>query len=343
MITFGDIKDFIAPYVKGSGVCPDDPRCKDAVNEAIERLMVKPNLVEHLLIRNVRFLAYGNYITLPRNIDRILRMRIGNYDATQTDPVSGTYPAIAANMWYEFMDSGPGLRREDSIAGQDMYDLGETSTRYDIPVSSTVAGYRLMALSDNDEDAGATILIRGLDETGREVFFDGSIGEPLPIQPKEFATYTSTLFHRIDNVIKPRTKGYIYLMTYDPDTEEVFHLAEYHPDETICRYRRYGFRGHNYDEDDVPFCYYIAALVKLRFVPVTQDSDMLQIANRSALKTMVQAIHLYDSGDPEKAAAYEGIAEKILADETQNRIEDPAFPLDVQANAWLTADSPAML
>jgi hypothetical protein len=332
MITFGDIKNFIAPYAFG-GVCPDDPRCLDAVNEAVERLLGKPDLVEKLAVRPMRITAWGNSFTTPRLVDRVLKVRIN-------ETVSNAY-----SVWYEFMTSGPGMARGDVSGYQDLIDRGEAATCYDIPTHKS--GYHLLALSDSPDDQNLELLVRGLDETGREVFYNGRVGERIPLTggfgDESVATFTTNKFSRIINVSKPRTAGHVFLMTWDPVTGERFHLADYHPDETTPSYRRYSLKGWNYDKNAVPTPFDIHALVKVRAVPVTRDEDLLLISNRSALKAMVQAIHLYDSNDPERGAAYEGIAERILLDETANYAFDPNAGLDFQAAGWSMGDIPSIL
>lgn len=328
MMTFGDIKAFVAPFAHG-GVCPDDPRCIDAVNEAVERLVGKPNLTEKLTIRAMRITAWGNMLTLPRIVDRVLKVR---YDG---DAVS------AHSRWYEFMANGPGFARDDSLGYQDLIDRGETPVQYDIP--SHADGYHLLVLSDHEEDTGTRVRVRGLDETGREVLTDG-MGELIPItgghEEGSYATFSTALFSDIINVSKPRTNGYVYLSTWDPDTGERFHLATYHPDETTPSYRRYSLKGWNFDSDAVPYSHSVFALAKLRAVPATRDEDPLLIDNRSAIKAMVQALYNYDSGSPKEGASYEGIAEKILLDETINYALNPAEGLDIQEDAWFGGDIP---
>jgi len=333
MITFGDIKSFIAPYAFG-GVCPDDQRCMDAVNEAIERLLYKPDLVEKMAVRTLRITAFGNAFTAPRFVERVLKARIDN----------GT--VSTRSQWYEFMASGPGMAEDDASGRQDLLDRGEVATQYNIPDNQD-SGYHLMALSDNVADADLALRVRGLDETGREVFFDNQIGEAIPLTGgagvDTIGAYSTNLFSKITNVIKPKTTGYIYLMTWNPTTGERFQLATYHPDETVPAYRQYSFKGYNYNAEAVPFTYDVFALVKVRPVPITRDEDLLLISNRSAIKAMVQAIHAYDSNDPERGAAYEGIAEKILIDETRNYSFDPSEGLDFQCQGWSMGDIPSIL
>lgn len=328
MTTFGDIKDFIARFADG-GVCPDSDRCKDAVSEAIERLLGKPALAEKLAIRSMRITAWGNTVTMPRIVNRVLKVRYDNR------------PAYAWTKWYEFMANGPGFTGEDSLGIQDLVDRGEVPTQYDIP--SHQSGYHLLVLTDNKEDEGTELRIRGLDETEREVRTDG-MGELVPIaggyDDESVGIYTTALFSSIINVTKPRTNGYVYLSTWNPETGERFHLATYHPDETAPSYRRYAFKGWNFNDEAEPCSHDVYALVKVRAMPITRDEDILLVDNRSALKAMVQAIRYYDAGDAKSGAAYEGIAERILADDTEDYSFEPSEGLDVQTDTWMGGDIP---
>lgn len=326
MMTFLDIKNYLAPYVEG-GVCPEDERVMRTVDEAIERLTLKPGLANKLLLRHVRMVLRGSYITMPRCINRILKARID--DCTTT----GVY-----SKWYEFLDCGPGPESMDSL---DLVDLGEVCIQYDLPGDT---GVYLVAFSDAEEDETARILIRGIDAAGKEVRGPNDvIGERLLMPTPPTAVKSYSLFTRVTNVIKPVTNGYITLSAIDPADGKIYQLACYAPNETTPSYRRYQINGLGYDAEDAPFTADMKALVQMRPVPITHDSDFLLVDNRAALKAMCQAIYYFNKGDAERGAAYEAIAERILMDEAMSYAHNADDQINVQLQGWATGGIPALL
>jgi hypothetical protein len=324
MMTFGNIKHYISPFVEG-GVCPDDPRVKRTVDEAIERLVQKPSLGYRMLLRHIRMPLRGSYVTLPRCVDKLISARIDSR-------ITGVY-----SKWYEFMDNGPG---PESMAGLDLVDLGEMCTQYEIPDSRPM--YLVVNSDRPEEDDGARIHVRGLDPTGREVRDpQNRVGEILELQGASAVKSYST-FVSVNSISKPVTKGYVFLSALDPATGEMYTLACYSPSETTPSYRRYQINGLGYNEQDKAFTAEMQALVKLRPVEITDDSDVLLITNRAALKIMCQAIYYYNTGDAERGGAYEATAERLLAEETINTSQPSQDTAAVQV-MWGAGEIPGLL
>jgi len=317
MLTFADVKAYLAPFVHG-GMCPDDPRVMRTIDEAIERLVQKPNLTYKLLLRHIQMPLRGSYVTLPRCVDKIINARIDNCATT------GVF-----SKWYEFLENGPGPESDCSLG---LVDLGEVCTQFDNPVET---GAYLIVSSDRVEDAGLQLHVRGTDINGREVRDEQNrLGEFLDIPGGTVASKSYGLFSRVGNIRKPVTAGYVFISAIDPLTGEIFLLGHMAPAETVPSYRRYQINGMGYDDDDEPYTATMKALVKLRPVPLTHDTDVLLVSNRPALKAMCQAIYFYDSGDADKGAAYEVIAERILMDETANYSQGTKDTLNVQVEGW---------
>lgn len=77
----------------------------------------------------------------------------------------------------------------------------------------------------------------------------------------------------------------------------------------------------------------VIALVKVKFVPVDGDNDLVLINNTAALKFMVQAIQLEESNDDEAAAAKEQKAIRELNLQLQDRQPDDQVPVDLGETA----------
>lgn len=332
MQTLGDLLPHLAPFADG-GLCADDTggpsgtnRVVLRINEAGERLWQK--LGSRGTIHCVRICAHNGCITLGRDIEKILKARI-----------DGTF-AHVFDKWYEFIEGGPGMLDDDTSNYIDLIDRAQVVTQYDIPEPM-----RIMVFSDTAELATSQILIRGFDETNREVRteIDGQwvMGEYVPIT-RDIGFYTRNKFSHITNILKPVTNGYVYLSAVtaddwdDPTTFTREHLAGYHPDEVRPSYRRYGFKSVAYDNVE-DYDYRINALVKMKFVPLSHTSDPVIIDNMPAYKMMLQAMRYYDSGDVEKGAAYESRAEKILLENTDNYETVQAIP-EVQVDGMSMED-----
>jgi hypothetical protein len=330
--TLGDLKPHLAPFADG-GLCADDTggpggtnRVVLRINEAVERLANKSGWPG--LIRCVRMCVYNGCVTVGRDIKKILKAR-----------VDGCFTNVF-DKWYEFLEAGPGMLEDDSSQYVDLVDRDMVPTQYDIPEPM-----RIMVFSDEAEVVDAQILIRGHDETNREVRTltdDGWIfGEYVPIT-RDVGYYSRNKFSHISSIIKPVTNGYVYLSAVafdtesDPNTMTREHLAIYHPDETRPSYRRYGFKTSAYSE----VCdrsYRLNALVKMNVIPMSRDSDVCLISNLPALKTMLQAMRYFDSGDLNKGQAFEKQAEAILLEDADN-YETVRAIQDVQVHGYGNGD-----
>lgn len=311
-ITLAQAKTELARFA-GQGMCSTDPRLTDKINEAVGRLMQKACFKN--LVHCVRLCVSGGGVTLPRDIEKILKARI-----------DGEFSSVFSK-WYEYLSTGPGILEDGYGDYVDLIERCESPTQYDVPYP-----VQLMVISDKEEDENATILIRGYDETNREIFSDDNVpGEEIQIS-NTIGYYSKNKFSIIKSVHKPVTNGNIFLMTYrwDPDTRELWrdHLSTYHPDETLPSYRRYVLQ--TYDESDgTPIYQRLNALVKLRHVPASRDTDILQIESMSAIKAMMQSIRFSDAGDLKNAVQYESAAEKILLEQLSDSINTNA-QIDVQ-------------
>lgn len=331
--TLGDLLPILAPYADG-GLCANDTggpggtnRVTARINQAVNRLMQK--LGSTGTIQCVKMCVYNGCFTCGRDIEKVIKCRIDGYYAHTFD------------KWYEFLEGGPGLLEKDSLSFTDLIDRGLVPTQYDMPESMRVA-----VISDRPEAVGAQILIRGYDETAREVFSqnaDGSWypGEYVPITG-DVMYYTNNQFSQITHVVKPVTNGYVSLSAWDQDVFPIAtevtreHLVIYHPDETRPMYRRYAFKTTAYQELEDKR-YQLNALVKLRYVPMSHDSDMCQISNIAALQYMMQALRFYSSTEVEKGLQFENLAEKVLLEDTDDHETVEVIP-DVQISGWGMGD-----
>lgn len=313
MLTLGEVRPLLAPHIR-NGVAPESPVVAEVLFELCDRLLRRPDLVT-FAHRQVVLYGWGTGLCVPRNVARVIRARRNN----QIVPV--------VNKWMQFIEGGPGMAAEDTTGWFQLVDAGVSPTQYDLP--QTAEGFQLLATSDQAEDVGAEVFIRGLDETGREIFYDGRLGETLPVTAGT-GQVSHAKFSRVLDVKKPPTKGYIYLMAFDVETLVPYHLSAYHPDETSPSYRRYTVPGCRYS-DGIPEAYALDAFVQLRALPLRRDEDLLPIDNLEALKFGVMALSLYEAQDFTKGdEAFNRALRALIEDGGQ----EPVAPFDFQVGAW---------
>lgn len=341
LITLKMAKDALAKYV-GDGYCSDKSEVVDGINEAIELLIVEGHW--KYTLSTMRLVVRNNCVVLPKEIETILKAN------SCTKPV---------NVWaraYEFMEGGPGtMDFGNNISRNDLQDLGEYPTFY--PIAGLVG--KLILVSDSYSDTDKTILVRGFDTSGKEVFDeDGIPGEQVPIlswvngvegslsQEDIDRCKSITSFSTISSVEKPVTSGSITMalitdsftdggsLSSSDDTGGIAYLAKYHPDETTPSYRRFRLLGTSNAEAST-----ITMLVKKRAYPLKHDSDILQIQSIPALRMMLKAIHEDNHGDVNLAEGYRAKALRILQKQLSNSLSFSSSLLDFRTEGFGFGDS----
>ncbi len=324
-ITLGQARQFLAPFV-GAGLASNNPKVVDAINEAIMRLLPKINASGTMA--RFRFYINNGTITMPREVHSIVKVCVDDL------------PVNIFNRWYEFLNFGPGGMDGNQSSSNDLIDLGDGFCTH-----SDIHTARHILVVGGAEEQDAKIWIIGLDENGEEVRTGGEPGEEVLIK-KNMPHYSKRKFSAITNVIKPKTNGYVYLSAYDPDPIARFDLATYHPDETNPMYRRYrvtavcqckqaltncalcSFKDNCRAYTNCAFTgtsstppYTATALVKLRYIPLSYDTDPLLIQNLPAIKMMLQAIRRLDAGEFAIGKAFETSAVQALSEQVED--EEP--------------------
>ena len=320
-LTLGQAIPRLAQYC-GTGKSPDNPTVVDDINEAIERLMNKPKLWAGTT-QSLILCAPNGQITLPREVAKIIKCR-----------VNGRFREVQSR-WFEYYSNGNGLLGKGNWCGP-LVDRGFACTQYDIPQG--VPMY-ISIVSDREEDDNAKILLRGHDETGREVYGLHSFGESVPIYggAQDTMWVSEKLFSDITAIEKPITRGYVYVSAILPSLGIRYFLGSIHPDETHPQYRRYFVQevARDVTTTTTPLVnpdplttvqqmtpYRLDAMCKLQYVPLVHDSDPLLIQNFGALKMMLKAVRLEDAEQFDAAMKCEATAERILGEQTQNLEND---------------------
>lgn len=278
--TVADLKASSVPETLN--VRPSDPRLIQWLNMATERLLNRGDWIG--AYAKVRVCVRGPCFAWPRQVLTVEKAAICN----QSVPVR--------TQWYEFEDYGPGLNLVNLLCPVEVVDDGFAPTVSDIQGSAKY----IKVYGFVPEDADAEVRVEGYDENNQwirteETPGDGDWlnGEGIPIA---LTPNTSTRFFGSTPtaIRKPRTKGSVSVYTLNPDDNTEILLAAMQYDETVANYRR--SRIINWHKvctcgaTPVNQNTTLTAIVKLGYVPVSQDEDWLLIPNLPAMQDAMQGV-----------------------------------------------------
>lgn len=299
-----------------AGTCSNTDDFLDLVNEATRMLMNRGNWWN--TVKRVQFCSYNNCLTFPRQVGTLLAL---NTCGRSIPP---------KNNWYNFSDVLP----EDVTHWQQnghgfggcnhgfaAVDSGTTSVFNQIPCN-TARYVRFYVVQPGD--AGKTITIFGIDGNGqtvRTLRADGTFQDGAVLTLAVPFVNSGITLRRLDRVIKDPTDGPIY--GYQDDGTNLYDLAYYEASETLPEYRT------NCIETGGCAKKQYTALVKLQFIPVQHDDDLVLIDNLDALAMMIQALKQSDAYDHQGAEVATMRAVKELNLELRNKLPIAQTPARV--------------
>lgn len=305
IITFKEAKDILAQYAGKAGKCPTDEAVGMFVKEVIQQLLFRGASGN---IRKWVFFTKNGTFTAPPDLELPIKMRVD------------THTGQVYDKFYEFYDQNT-LSKCSPCEDGLVEEPNDYFTSFDIPCG----GRRLLAVPLCKEDEGASLLIQGIDEVGREVYMphkgERFKGEYLGID-KEKPKYTQKTFTKVTGIEKATTKNYVRLYWYDPETGEKGLLAEYKPNDTHPSFRRFRVVGLSCEET-----FKITILGRIRFCENYHDNDIVPISNIRALKLMAQQIQAEDNDDIQTAAYKNQRIEQSVTNENQYK-RTPSATID---------------
>ncbi len=300
-----------------AGVCVEKTTFVQLLNDATERLMTYGNFWGTVV--KGRVCSYNHCISWPRWVGTLLSTNLGN----QSRPI--------ANKWYDFMP----LTAGDCMAGRNcssnvtVVDDGMSPVFANVPCGTPmfVRIYtRFLA------DAGKTVTLYGIDEFGQELMTKDSMGNWYQGVTVTLAVpYVQTLakFREITRVSKDVTTGMIDVYAVD-GTGQLLDMAHYEPSEIEPKYRHTSIRGMHMGVRGASNCSkQITFLAKLKHIPVSIDTDIVQIDNIHALKLMIQAVRLEEAGDDDGANKKQAMAIKELNRQLADKLPLNQIPVVV--------------
>jgi len=343
LYTLSQAREKVKAHVDG-GSCIT-AKIDEYINDALERLMESERW-DSLQVMT-RITTCNACFPLPYNVSGVIGASI-----------DGT-PANIFNRAYQFMHAGPGdldLRTRSS-SFRDLADMGEYATMFDIPhayentvsgATSTVElpdGLKLCAFCTDAADEGSSFKVMGYKASG-EIVRDGSVdGEeimvarwsggvdgsvPMVISDSVWdgIRLSTNLFGNVTQVVKAETQGYVSLYAVDTDTDRMFFLGKYHPRQTIPQFRRYRITNKEAGVSATT----VLALLKLRYVPLVEATDVLPIESMQAVKLMVMSISEENKQNLQGSVALAQLAVNLLSKKEESKQMNMGYPAIIDSD-----------
>lgn len=295
IITLGQARKLLAPYVGKSGKCPDSEETRLFIMETIQILLHKG---ANGNLRKWCFMTTNSCFTAPHDLDIPIKVMINGY------------PDSVWSKWFEFFEIDPYEPCTSYIQGI-TEEINPFYTIYDIPP----CGAKIYALALSKEASDAHLIIQGIDINGKDVYVEhkGEMmhGEYLSIN-KDTPKRTRTIFKRITGIQKTKTNNYIRL--YWQTDKEYGLLAEYRPSETNPSFRR--FRVPNLDSCKPAK---VTIIGRIKDPDYYHDNDVLPITNIAVLRKTAQMIQAEDTDKIEVANYKRQAIGQLIDDENQYR------------------------
>ena len=219
---------------------------------------------------------------------------------------------IPVNRWWSFLPFDPSLHEMvETYRHSHTYTGLVLEQDQNFPVFNPIAAgssARIQLTPALVNDAGKTLTLFGADANNQTILTarpDGSqqAGEVVTLAyPSALSVNT---FSRIDRVFKPVTNGAVTATQVFADAS-IAPLGFYEPSEISPDYTAHKVHGHTVTAQT------ITALIKLKFIPVAYDQDLVLIDNLEALKFAIQAMKLNDAEQLQAQQSFEAASIREL-------------------------------
>jgi hypothetical protein len=212
MITFGEARKILAPWVGKGGACSTAESTRLFVMQVLQYLLISG---QYPSTRKFTFNAVKGWFTVPYELEVPLKVKIDGNVGNVWD------------KWFEFYNVSD---IEGCVPASNALfeDSNFYPTVYDLPNG----GARVGCLATAHEAADANIIVTGVDATGREIVTNHMgeqiVGEYITIKHGTIH-YTQADFAKITGIKKTETKGYVQLYWVNPTIGKKGFLADYSP------------------------------------------------------------------------------------------------------------------
>ncbi len=323
LLTLAEAKDSIE-LKSVSGMCSSSRDFLSLLNQAVRKLMNRGSWFG--TVQRIRVCSYDCKVVWPRFVGTVLAINL-----------KGTHSTVK-NNWYEFLSfsgcdiaiNGAFPFINGSFSSPTTSDGGLQSVFNPIACSHPVY---VRVYPSVRADVGKRVTIYGVDHNSIPVrtkisSTEWQDGETVPLAIPY--VQTTTLFRSVDRISKPVTQGIVRYYQFQPVGEYTYDLVQHDPTETTPVYR----------SSKIPSgagcCLKsIDALVKLDFIPVVADSDIVQISNLDAIALMMSAIRNSNAGNKQEALSEEADAVRELNLELRNKFGNSQTVTRVNLNAHM--------
>lgn len=295
LLTLSDAKASRLPGIVGK--CADSPEFLDFINKATRMLMVRGEF-DGLVVK-LQLCVEAGCVVWPAEVGTVLAANVCGH-AIQ-----------AKNNWFEFLPNNGGSLRPNSSCGVRVMEMEGR-----VPVFRNIgceASY-VRAFLQRNADIGKTITIYGIDDNGNELMTLRADDTYLPGVTLSLAkpyAQTPMKLRKITRIQKDVTQGPITVYSSAlGDGTDLRQLGLYRPRDTNPMFRATGIN--TFRSTGCCGCHgafkSIMSLVKLQFVPVELDDDVIQISNLDALEEMIRSIKFGDAFDGGQKKEFEAAA-----------------------------------
>ncbi len=313
-----------------AATCGSSEQFKKLLNRATQILMERGDWPGTLV--PIRVMARRGCVVWPRYVQRVRRINNCNI------------PIKVGTIWYDYVDkqdyvgwcgasfyawdgNGAAYRGlSQAMAQQTMVSQGRVPTFDDIP-SDAPRYVRCYCLAQ--KDIGKKVRIFGADENNlilQTKNADGTYEDGIDVTLAIPFGSTSVYVSRIDAVVKEVTQKNVPMYAYEPVSDTMLQLADYAAGETNPSYAK--------DRLFVPSdcrcnsAVTLIALVKLAFIPVVADDDIVLIPSISALESAIQATKYKQSGNAQEFQNFMQLAVNDLNHILENELPIDQTPVD---------------
>lgn len=301
-LTFGDARKYLAQYAGKGGKNPKSEEVATFTREVLQYLLFAGS---HGSLSKFCFHALNGCFTAPYELEVPLKIKI-----------DGRVGEVW-NRWYEW-HSGSDLGNCVPCADALYEDPNRYPTIYDLPACGAQIG--AVAICNEDEDT--FIDISGTDPSGRQIFTNHRgeeiAGARLTLKKGKIST-TSVTFGKITSIVKPKTKGYVQLVSVLNGQTKF--LGDYSPIETRPMYRRFRITS------ACPSACKVTILAKTRIKPDYADEDLIPFENLYALQIGAQAVKANYDNNVDVAQAKNEMLGQLLTQENMYKRVQPGTPL----------------
>lgn len=334
LLNFGELKS--SSILNVAGVSPNNSDFRRLINESTRRLLDRGDWEGTIV--PIYVCVNNGCVVWPRYVGQVRQL---NWCKSRHVEIH--------NVWWDFLpyERGCGWSSNSwfgSLPGGFRYGGSAMVNQARTPVFQDILGdaRTIRAYSDSPQDNNKSLWIFGEDNNGQRLMTKGAGPWKDGIQLILKAPYVETpvYIRRIDRVIKDITTAPVRLYAWNSAANVLEDVAYYDPTETHPNYLRSRLTlpcVSNSCNGVTTTAQGVIALIKLQFVPVIADTDLVLIGNITALKHMIQSIRCEESQDTATARQFLMMAVDELNQELANANPETQIPVslgELGHNQW---------